>query len=65
MAKVEIVKKHAASTTGEGPHWDETTQSLLYVDIVASGIHQWNPETNEEKHVKMPGELIRPMKVHN
>lgn len=31
---------------GEGPHWDETSQSLYYVDIFGKAIHKYTPSTN-------------------
>ncbi|ESO96769.1 hypothetical protein LOTGIDRAFT_207903 [Lottia gigantea] len=45
--KVEVVVKHAAKTVGEGPHWVDKTQSLLYVDIFSNDLHHWNPATNK------------------
>lgn len=32
---------------GEGPHWDEKTQSLYYVDIFGKTILKYTPKTNK------------------
>ncbi|XP_053395486.1 regucalcin-like [Mercenaria mercenaria] len=50
-AKVEAVIEKSCLTIGEGPHWDERTQTLLYVDINDGSVHRWSPETGkDEKH---------------
>ncbi|XP_062599704.1 regucalcin-like [Saccostrea cucullata] len=43
---VECVIKNASKTVGEGPHWDDMTNTLLYVDIQENTIHRYNPETS-------------------
>ncbi|XP_015256885.1 regucalcin [Cyprinodon tularosa] len=44
--KVEsVVKEHAL--IGEGPVWEESDQTLLFVDIAGQKIHRWNPATNQ------------------
>lgn len=55
MASVEVVIKHATSTTGEGPHWDSASKSLYFVDIQAGDVHRWDSETKEDvkKHIGM------------
>lgn len=35
---------------GEGPHWDEASQSLYFVDIFGKSIHRYVPAT--KKHTK-------------
>ena len=48
---VETILKCSCATTGEGPHWDDVTQSLLYVDINNGIIHKWDSKTGEDlKH---------------
>lgn len=44
--KVECVVKTNA-LIGEGPVWEESEQTLLFVDIAGQKIHRWNPESNE------------------
>lgn len=47
---VEVVVKNSCQSIGEGPHWDDRTNSLLYVDILSNDIHRWSPDTgNDEK----------------
>ncbi|PWA33819.1 hypothetical protein CCH79_00017253 [Gambusia affinis] len=44
--KVEsVVKEHAQ--VGEGPVWEESEQTLLFVDITGQKIHRWNAATNQ------------------
>ncbi|XP_054880342.1 LOW QUALITY PROTEIN: regucalcin-like [Poeciliopsis prolifica] len=44
--KVEsVVKEHAQ--IGEGPVWEESEQTLLFVDIAGQKIHRWNAATNQ------------------
>ncbi|XP_076026835.1 regucalcin [Genypterus blacodes] len=43
--KVECVVKGSA-LVGEGPVWEESDQTLLFVDIVGQKIHRWSPTTN-------------------
>ena len=43
--KVEVVLKNVCKQLGEGPHWDDATQTLLFVDIEERQVHRWNPAT--------------------
>uniref|UniRef100_A0A3B5MRJ3 Regucalcin n=1 Tax=Xiphophorus couchianus TaxID=32473 RepID=A0A3B5MRJ3_9TELE len=44
--KVEsVVKEHAQ--IGEGPVWEESEQTLLFIDITGQKIHRWNAATNQ------------------
>ncbi|XP_050402142.1 regucalcin [Patella vulgata] len=52
-AKVEVVVKNVAETVGEGPHWDDKTQSLLYVDIMSNDVYKWKPETKENSKIHL------------
>ena len=45
---VEIVVEHAASSIGEGPHWDDKDNKLLYVDILDNNVHRLDVETKEQ-----------------
>ena len=48
---VETILQCTTNTTGEGPHWDDTTQSLLFVNIEDGTIHRWDSKTgNHETH---------------
>lgn len=46
---VECVVKNAAKSCGEGPHWDEATNALLYVDAVEKSIHRYQPGTKTDE----------------
>ncbi|XP_060077430.1 regucalcin-like isoform X2 [Ylistrum balloti] len=62
---VEVVLKNSARTTGEGPHWDEETGTLLYVDIWEGDIHRWRSSTgvDEKIHLEGPVSFIVPSKT--
>ncbi|XP_053170501.1 regucalcin [Scomber japonicus] len=49
--KVECVVKESA-LIGEGPVWEESEQTLLFVDIVGRKIHRWSPTTNQIQSVE-------------
>lgn len=49
--KVEPVIKSSA-LIGEGPVWEESEQTLLFVDIASQKIHRWSPTTNEVESVQ-------------
>lgn len=46
---VSVVLKNVAKSTGEGPHWDAATKSLLHVDIFAGDIHRWDFNTGVDE----------------
>lgn len=45
--RVRVASKRRCQT-GEGPHWDEKAQALLYVDCFAGCISRLDPETHED-----------------
>ncbi|KAM9820495.1 regucalcin [Neosynchiropus ocellatus] len=47
---VAVVKESAL--VGEGPVWEESDQTLLFVDILGRKIHRYSPETNHIQSVK-------------
>jgi sugar lactone lactonase YvrE len=48
---VEALITKTGNATGEGPHWDERTQTFLYVDIHAHEVHRWSADTRiDEKY---------------
>ncbi|XP_067677478.1 regucalcin-like isoform X1 [Haliotis asinina] len=51
--KVETVIKHACTTIGEGPHWDDVSQSLYYVDITNGDVHRWDSNTGVDSKINM------------
>ncbi|KAL4239432.1 hypothetical protein ACF0H5_000247 [Mactra antiquata] len=49
--QVDTLIKNSCSATGESPHWDETTETLLYVDIENGSLHRWSAATGiDEKY---------------
>ena len=38
---VELLLEGVATTVGEGPHWDDKTQTLLFVDLRAATVYRW------------------------
>lgn len=49
--KVECVVE-AGALIGEGPVWEESEQTLLFVDIGGQKIHRWNSVTNQIQSVE-------------
>jgi len=61
--KVECVVK-ASALIGEGPVWEESEQTLLFVDIGGQKIHRWSPSTNEVESLET-GEPIGCIQKHS
>jgi hypothetical protein len=49
--EIQVVAKNSCSTVGESPHWEEATQSVVYVDIRSGDIHKWNSVTKEDNKI--------------
>ena len=48
---METILERVTPTIGEGPHWDDASQSLIFVDIDDGIIFRWDQKTkNLEKH---------------
>lgn len=49
----------------EGPHWDESTQALYFVDIWKSTIHRYIPESDQYTCTKIhiPGQEEKPVSL--
>lgn len=39
----------AGALIGEGPVWDESHQTLMFVDIAGKKLHRWNPASNQKE----------------
>lgn len=50
---LEVAVKDACSTIGEGPHWDEASQTLYYVDIEDKSVSRWNSVTGGVQKIKL------------
>ncbi|KAL4235807.1 hypothetical protein ACF0H5_004197 [Mactra antiquata] len=46
---IETIVERSCESIGEGPHWDERTQSLLYVDIHDGVVHRWSSLTGQNE----------------
>lgn len=44
---VEVLLKGVTPTLGEGPHWDDKTQSLLFVDILSHTVYKWDSNSSK------------------
>ena len=47
--KVEAIVKPTCLSFGESPHWDERTQTLLYVDLYGGSVHRLSPEAGKHE----------------
>ena len=45
---VSVLVKNSCQAVGEGPHWEENKQRLLYVDIHVGDLHVYDPATNSD-----------------
>ncbi|XP_013421341.1 regucalcin [Lingula anatina] len=52
---VSVLLENVAGFTGEGPHWDETTNRLYHVDIGGSTVHRWDAGTQQNSSVNVGG----------
>jgi len=48
--QVEVVLQARASV-GEGPVWDERTNSLVWVDIMNNSVHIFDPASGQDRAV--------------
>ena len=51
-ATVSVVSE-CCSELGEGPHWDEQSRTLIWVDILGNSVHVLNPETGKVYSAKI------------
>jgi len=50
---VSVIAKNTCQTTGEGPYWEEATNSLVYVDLTQNDVHRWSSVTNEDSSIHL------------
>ena len=55
--KVEVISAHVCEL-GEGPHWDQKSQSLYYVDLTAGDVCRLNPESRESEILAHIGGIV-------
>ncbi|KAG0443558.1 hypothetical protein HPB47_014783 [Ixodes persulcatus] len=56
MMNVEAVGERV-SVLGEGPHWDNRSSTLIYVDVLKREIVRFDPQTKTESVVSSQGAL--------
>ncbi|KAL8570018.1 hypothetical protein ACOMHN_036295 [Nucella lapillus] len=63
--RVEVAVQNCCSTIGEGPHWDEASSTLLYVDIKGLDVHRYNSLTGQDqvRHLKDTVSLVVPRRA--
>ena len=50
---VQQIDELGSFRLGEGPHWDEETQSLYFVDIMGKSIHKYTPSLKKHTELKL------------
>lgn len=50
---VEVLLKNVFTGTGEGPHWDEATQTLFFIDNLGKKVVSWNYRTKEVQMIQL------------
>ncbi|KAF4526102.1 hypothetical protein B566_EDAN007596 [Ephemera danica] len=54
--RVEEVTAVKPVELGEGPHWVDSEQALYFVDLLAGGLHRFDPATNKHTSTKPAGQ---------
>ncbi|XP_068687858.1 regucalcin-like [Montipora capricornis] len=52
--EISVVKERCAQL-GEGPHWDESTRRLIWVDIFGQSVHLLDPITGKDEKYNFDG----------
>ncbi|XP_060071343.1 regucalcin-like [Ylistrum balloti] len=50
---VSVAIPNVTSQLGEGPHWEEDTQTLLFVDSLECKVYRWNSLTKDVSSVQL------------
>ena len=50
---VEVLLKNVFIETGEGPHWDEASQTLFFIDNLGKQILNWDYKTGNVKKIQI------------
>ena len=53
----EIVIKNAVDH-GEGPHWDDVTQCLYYVDCIVNDVHRFDSVSGCDSKINLGGKFL-------
>ncbi|TCO62542.1 SMP-30/gluconolactonase/LRE family protein [Actinocrispum wychmicini] len=54
MTKDFDIAVESTARLGEGPTWDAATGTLIWVDILGSAVHRWNPATGVDTAIDTP-----------
>lgn len=57
-SNVSIKAVTPAAIVGEGPHWDEGSGTLLYVDIPPGKVLRYSPQTGMTKELSIGGCVV-------
>ena len=61
FARVEVeVVAEVHADVGEGPHWDEQSQTLLFVDVSAGAVFRYDPSLGTTSSFRPGGRCRRP-----
>ena len=47
-----------ASIVGEGPHWQQDYQALVYVDIMSAKIYRYFPKTGRHQQLTVGEQIL-------
>ena len=50
---VSVLLKNVCPSIGEGPHWEEKSQSLLFIDINSGELHKYDTKSNEDSKITL------------
>ena len=68
MAATDVVLRSAGQLC-EGPSWDDSTQRLIWVDILSESVHILDPETGKVSKPQMaypgPGREVAACQISN
>ncbi|CAH3173214.1 unnamed protein product [Porites lobata] len=55
VPEISVLGKNVRAKLGEGPHWDTTTQKLLWVDSFDHSVHILDVEKGEDRSYQLDG----------
>ncbi|XP_046575366.1 regucalcin-like [Haliotis rubra] len=55
--KIEVVVRNIRH--GEGPHWDDTTQCLYYLDCFVDDVHRYNAVTGDDSRLNLGDSTVK------
>jgi gluconolactonase len=52
-----VLLRGTVKQIGEGPHWEESSKSLLYVDMWTGDVHKWDSVTGEDSKLHIGDDI--------